>query len=122
MDYKKYMELNEAIVNDAYLKLLFKQKQRVLNSILPKYLMDKKTNTITHVLDEWVVKALEKIDSSMNFRIDQIKNHFEGNGSVNSQRKVFDDDDIAEDHLDKLQDWIKKNFNPVPPIHPPQNL
>ena len=47
-----------------------------MNHATPKYLVDKKTNTATAILDNDIIEMLEKIDLLVEFRTEQIKKHF----------------------------------------------
>ena len=75
-NFDKMQELNKAILEDAEIKMLIKQKTKLLNSLTPKYLFDKETNTATAILDKNEIKLLEKIDLLVKHRTEQIKEHF----------------------------------------------
>ena len=76
MTYEKMQQVNEAILDDMFIKDLIEQKQKIMNHATPKYLVDKKTNTATAILDNDIIEMLEKIDLLVEFRTEQIKKHF----------------------------------------------
>ena len=76
MNYEKMRELNKSILEDNVIKELLKQKGKLLSSLTPKYLIDKKTNTATAILDEKEIEMLYKIDLLVKHRTEQIKKHY----------------------------------------------
>lgn len=75
-NFDKMQEVNKSILEDAEIKMLLEQKTKLLNRFTPKYLVDKKTNTATAILDEKEVEMLNKIDLLVEQRTEQIKAHF----------------------------------------------
>ncbi len=75
-NFNKMQELNKAILEDAQLKILLEQKNKILNMSNPKYLVNKDTNTTTAILDEKVVELLDKIDLLIEHRTHKIKMHY----------------------------------------------
>lgn len=75
-NFDKMRELNKSILEDAEIKQLLEQKTKLLNSLTPKYLVDKETNTATAILDKKEIEMLEKIDLLVKHRTEQIKRHY----------------------------------------------
>jgi len=71
-----YKKLNNAILNDPELKELFKQKQDLLNIIIPKYKISRTDNILTFILDPNEAEIMDKIDYMIEFRTNQIQNHY----------------------------------------------
>ena len=76
MNYEKMQQVSKSILEDVEIKMLLEQKTKLLNSLTPKYLVDKKTNTATAVLNEDEIKMIEEIDLLVKLRTDQIKKHY----------------------------------------------
>ena len=76
MNYQKMQQVSKSILEDQEIKMLLKQKTKLLNSLTPKYLVDKKTNTATAVLNEDKIKMIDKIDLLVKHRTEQIKRHY----------------------------------------------
>ena len=75
-NFDKMRELNESILEDAEIKMLLEQKTKLLNSLTPKYLVNKETNTATAILDKKEIEMLDKIDLLVKHRIKQIKKDY----------------------------------------------
>lgn len=75
-NFDKIRELNESILEDAEIKQLLEQKTKLLNSLTPKYLVDKETNTATAILDKNEIEMLDKIDLLVKHRTEQIKSQY----------------------------------------------
>jgi hypothetical protein len=75
-NFDKMRELNKAILEDTEIRYLLDRKSKLLNSLTPKYLVDKRANTMTAVLNEDEVRIIEKIDLFVQHRTEQIKKHF----------------------------------------------
>lgn len=63
----------KTILEDLYIKELLQQKVRVLNYIVPQYLIDLKTSSVMVVDDKEADKFTNKIDLLIKERIEQIK-------------------------------------------------
>ena len=72
-------KLNNAILNDTELKELFKQKQDLLNVIIPKYKVSRTDNILTLIIDLNEAEMIDKIDYMIEFRTNQIQNHYKIN-------------------------------------------
>ena len=75
-NFDKMRELNKSILEDAEIKQLLEQKTKILNSLMPKYLVNKETNTATAILDKNEIEMLDKIDLLVKHRTEQIKRHY----------------------------------------------
>jgi hypothetical protein len=75
-NFDKMRELNKSILEDAEIKQLLEQKTKLLNSLTPKYLVNKETNTATAILDKNEIEMLDKIDLLVKHRTEQIKSHY----------------------------------------------
>jgi hypothetical protein len=75
-DFEKIREVNKAILEDKEIEFLIKQKQKLLNSLTPKYLWNKETNTMTAIMDEESIKKLDQIALLVEQRTEQIKRHY----------------------------------------------
>ena len=75
-NFDKMRELNKSILEDAEIKMLLEQKTKLLNSLTPKYLVNKETNTATAILNEKEIEMLDKIDLLVKHRTEQIKRHY----------------------------------------------
>ena len=71
-----FKKLNNAILNDTELKELFKQKQDLLNVIITKYKISRTDNILTLIIDLSEAEMMDKIDYMIEFRTNQIKNHY----------------------------------------------
>ena len=71
-----YKKLNNAILNDPELKELFKQKQDLLNVIIPKYKISRTDNILTLIIDFNDAEMMDKIDYMIEFRTKRIQNHY----------------------------------------------
>jgi len=71
-----YKKLNNAILNDPELKELFKQKQDLLNVIITKYKISRIDNILTFILNPNEAEIMDKIDYMIEFRTNQIQNHY----------------------------------------------
>ena len=69
-------KLNNAILNDPELKELFRQKQDLLNVIIPKYKISRTDNILTLIIDVNEAEMMNKIDYMIEFRTNQIKNYY----------------------------------------------
>jgi hypothetical protein len=76
MNYEKMQQVSKSILEDKEIKILLEEKTKLLNRLTPKYLVDKKTNTATAILDKNEIEMLDKIDLLVKFRTEQIKKHF----------------------------------------------
>ena len=77
MDAREFFKkLNNEILNDPELKELFKQKQDLLNVIIPKYKISRTDNILTLIIDLSEAEMMDKIDYMIEFRTNQIKNHY----------------------------------------------
>lgn len=76
-EFEKMQLVNKAIAEDEQLNFLYKQKQKLLNRLTPKYICNKETNTITGFFDEESTKKLDQIALLVEQRIEQIKTHFD---------------------------------------------
>ena len=75
-NFDKIREANKAIVEDKQIEFLIAQQQRLLNSLTPKYLWNKKTNTMTAIVDDETIKKHDEIDLLVKQRMEQIKRHY----------------------------------------------
>jgi hypothetical protein len=75
-EFEKMQLVNKAIAEDEQMIVLYKEKQKLLNHLTPKYVWDKETNTMTGYFDEETTKKLDQIALLVEQRIEQIKKHY----------------------------------------------
>ncbi len=68
--------INEAMAEDQMLIFLHKEKQKLLNQLNPKYILDKENNKVTAFFDQSTTEKLDKIDLLVKLRIDQLKRFY----------------------------------------------